>query len=186
MTNPFNGLVNQTFKNLHRDAIYHILETCSQTCTIVYGDTKFTDCENCIFDVINGRSSNRYQSGGPIPFTNGTTCPYCQGNGRIGTESTESVELGIIWDYKNFMSLGGGGSSFGNNKEQLFNLQSVEGMIQTYSKLDDTLPQLRRAKKLIIAEKETGMRQTFERAGEFQMGGLGDLNFVVGTWRRIK
>ena len=134
---------------------------------------------NCIFDNITNKSSNRYQAGGPIPFPNGTICPYCNSHGRFGTESTEDIELGVIWDYKMFVSLG--------DNEPILNLKNPTGMIQTVSRVDTTVDKLRRAKKLIAAtEKETVMRQTFEKASEPDFGGLGEHHFMIMLWKRLK
>src|SRR5688572_23965930 len=101
MSNPFSGLLTSGLKTLFNQAIEALLasDACGRPCRLYYGDTKWTDCQNCEFNELQGKSANIYTSGGPMPFENGRTCPYCQGLGRIAVEGTESVYLCVFWSY---------------------------------------------------------------------------------------
>lgn len=64
---------------------------------------RWTACANCHYDSNAQRSSNRYRTGGPIPFPNGGTCPQCNGKGRITLEISESVTFLCEWNPRNFI-----------------------------------------------------------------------------------
>jgi len=85
--------------SLAKDAFDDLINQLGKTCALVY-PPKFTDCPNCILDS-SGRSTNRYQSGGPIPFTDGI-CPYCHGQGKFEQTTEESITLLCEWNPKNF------------------------------------------------------------------------------------
>lgn len=107
----------------------------NRTCTVVYPD-KREKCENCIVNTIGGRSSNFYRTDGPIPFNRGTNCPLCGGEGFKYIESTESVELRIYYDKKNFIDVGSD-ADVPNN------------VIQTVGYMDD-YEKLTKAKELLV------------------------------------
>ncbi len=71
---------------------------------LIYKPT-IIDCPNCIFDLIGRKSANRFQSGGPQPFSDGARCPYCRGTGKTEQENSEII-LGLVdWkprDYQDF------------------------------------------------------------------------------------
>lgn len=68
------------------------------TCTLYYPEKK-VDCSNCIYDSLLKVSTNKYQSGGPIPFTTGI-CPYCNGMGYRSSVPTETVIMRIYYEKK--------------------------------------------------------------------------------------
>lgn len=59
----------------------------------LYYAPEITACPNCIVDTIGGvyHSTGIYILGGPIPFTDGYTCPYCDGRGIKEIFPTENV-----------------------------------------------------------------------------------------------
>ena len=65
----------------HEWATDSFIDTLGKTCQLVY-PPKRTQCPNCFLDPRSGRSTNRYRSGGPVPFPNNTICPWCAGEGR--------------------------------------------------------------------------------------------------------
>jgi len=172
-TNPFSGILSTNLKNTFEDEIKALLESGggSTPCRLIYGVTRFTLCSNCIFDAIGKKSSNRYLSGGPVPFTDGQICPMCNGVGRIPQESTESINLVVIWDYRSWIDLG-------------VNVNSPEGFVQTISEMD-TLPKIKKAKDIIInTDIEKHVRHAFVRHGEPAPAGLCRDTFVVTMWKR--
>lgn len=58
---------------------------------------KIEDCPNCIFNSMQGKSSGKYQSGGPIPFSGGI-CPYCRNKGTIEGEQSDIIPLRVYYD----------------------------------------------------------------------------------------
>jgi len=175
-TNPFTGLISG-LSELHRQAITALItsEDCTVPCQLVYGSTGFTDCPNCLLAPGGTRSANIYQTGGPVPFTNGTICPYCQGRGKVQTApATENIELVVIWNPKDWIDV-----------EGLASLHTGQGQIQTISVLSDTLPKLKRATSLIIGtDIENFERHKYQRNCEPYPCGFGANNFVVVMWKK--
>ena len=87
-------------------------------CQLSYGVTKKNICPNCVFDSNLKKSANKYKTGGPIAFSLGRICPYCNGVGYYGEVIVENIFLAIIWDYKKWI----------NNNIQIAN---PDGFIQT-------------------------------------------------------
>jgi len=173
-TNPFNGMITDSFKNLHVNMIKEVIRGCSVDCTVYFGITKYDDCANCIYDPIGNKSANRYQTGGPAPFAMGQ-CPMCGGAGKIGNEQTETIKLAPIYDYKSWIP---GISS---------NVQSPEGFVQSVSVLEDTFSTLRRAKEIIFDSSiDTIVRPRFEIYSEPEPCGMGSSTFCLTMWKRIE
>ena len=78
------------------------------SCILVYPPQQL-ECPNCIVNPFGGGSSGKYKMGGPISFTDGQICPYCQGLGVINTEETDTIKLLIDWKpahYKDVINSG--------------------------------------------------------------------------------
>ena len=169
----FTGLISEDLQNFHRDMIIEVLRACSVSCTISYGVTKYDDCDNCVFDPIGNKSANRYQSGGPAPFTVGN-CPLCAGAGKIATETTDTISLAVLYDFKDWLPLG-------------VNVQSPKGYIQTIGIWDDVYTKITRAKDILV---NTGLSEDvnfkFEKYGEPWPCSFGHNHFCVAMWKRIE
>ena len=169
----FSELVDSSFKKLHKDMIDGLLESTALTveCKLHYRATKHTDCPNCIYDSIGRRSSNRYQSGGPIPFSHGM-CPYCQGKGRFTSTETETLYLMPIWNSKDWYPLA--------QKE----VSLADISVQTLSKMN-TYPQLKRCSSIVIdtSVQDYGVPE-FTRIGDPEICGLGVSSHIITSWKR--
>jgi len=168
MTIPFSEI-----KALHREGINMLLEEdgcCSVPCRVIYEGTKFTTCSNCIFDVIGGKSSNRYKTGGPVQFWQGT-CPVCNGVGKISVTETDTIYALPIWNSKDWI--------LSNPKINVANI-----MVQTMSKIN-TYPQLKRTSAIVIdtAIELYGVPE-FVRIGDPSPLGLGESSYVITSWGR--
>tara|TARA_R110002020_G_scaffold55309_3_gene153626 strand:- start:9207 stop:9737 length:531 start_codon:yes stop_codon:yes gene_type:complete len=173
--NYFEGIITDDLKTLFNDAIKGLIEGGAGTipCTIYYGITKWESCDNCLYDPIGKKSSNRYQNGGAVPFGHGGICPVCNGEGKRPVISTENIDLVVVFDYKEFMGM----STPVNNPE---------GLIQTMATKEAT-PKFKRAKELQVATDIAGYGdQRFQRHSEPQPLGLGNNEFVICTWKRVK
>lgn len=169
----FTGLISAEFKQLHIDMITEVIRGSSVICSLVRGNTKFTDCPNCVYDSVNQRSSNRYQSGGPIAFTFGV-CPYCHGIGKVPSEQISTISLAPIYDYKHWVP------------GLAANVQSPYGFVQTLS-LFNTYDDLKEAKEIIIDTSiNSQVKARFERYQEPQPCGLGSSSFIMTLWKRIE
>ena len=173
MANPFSGILSSALKTTFDNGIKALLESGagSVPCRINYGVTKFTLCANCLYDPVGKKSASRYLSGGSVPFANGQLCPVCNGAGRISQESTESIDLIVIWDYKSWIDLG-------------VDINSPEGFVQTLSEMS-TLPKLKKAKDITMyTNLENYVRHSFVRHGEPVPVGLGQDSFIVTMWAK--
>ncbi len=172
-TNPFNGMITDSFKQLHVNMITEVIRGCSVDCKLYFGVTKYSDCANCVYDPIGNKSANRYQTGGPAPFAMGQ-CPMCGGAGKIADEQTEDIKLCPLYDYKSWIP---GISS---------NVQSPEGFVQTVSAFS-TFSTLRRAKEIIIdTSLDKIVRPRFEIHSEPEPCGMGASDFCLTMWKRIE
>lgn len=170
--NNFSGIINSDLKSLFNDAISSLLYDDALTipCTLYYGVTKYEDCANCVFDPIGNKSSNRFQDGGPVPFPFGSICPMCNGGGKKGLETSENINLMVIWDYKKFMDVG--------------TVNNPAGTIQVMTFASNT-PALKRAKELIVATDIAAYgRHRYQRISEPQPCGWGNSPFISCLWEK--
>ncbi len=126
---------------------------------------------NCVYDSIGRKSANKYQDGGPAPFPFGTICPLCNAAGKRGVETTENINLAVIWDYKEFVNV--------------TTVNNPLGTIQTIT-FDTNTPKLKRAKHIVVATNIAAYaNHRFERISEPQPCGFGSTDFVSVLWERI-
>jgi hypothetical protein len=167
----FDDLITTEFKQYHKEMIDAVLISCSVPCRLIYSATRFNECANCYYDVIGGKSSNRYRSGGPIPFHHGV-CPVCNGVGKIQNIETEDINLSPIWNSKDWYSIG------------LTQVSMADISVQTMSKMV-TYPKLVRATSIVIntSIEAYGMPE-FVRVGRPEPCGFGGDYFVITSWKR--
>ena len=166
--NPFEGLFGQSLQDLHKQIIDSTFNGLTVECTLHYSSTKYEECENCIFDPIGGKSSNKYKTGGPIPFSHGM-CPYCHGEGKRIITEDELVYLQPIWNSKDWYNV---------------NINIAEIDVQTMSKIE-TYPQIKRATSITIDNtiKNYGVPD-FIRVGDPEPIGLYQSSHIITSWRR--
>lgn len=171
MTNPFTSLFTPQLKQLHKDMIDATIDGCAVECTLHYQATKFEDCANCSYDVIGGKSSNRYLSGGPVPFYHGS-CPLCNGQGKRQVNIDETIFLCPIWDSKDWYKL------------SLSQVNMAEINVQTMSKIT-TYNKLKRCTSISIDNKIEGYGiPEFIRVGDPEPCGFGDSTHIITSWKR--
>lgn len=173
----FTGIITPQFKQIFKDAILALLEDTALTvpCKLYFDNTKLSDCPNCVYDPINQRSSNQYQTGGPIPFVHGQVCPYCIGAGSLTFSSEETVYLGIIKPV-----------FFGMDQLELNNVNFVDGMIQSLSSID-IYAKLKNASYIIVDTNIINLTNTkFIRHRDPIPVGFGDNSFIITTWQNVQ
>lgn len=175
--NMFSGLINNSFKQIFNDAIDALLEDTALTvpCKLVYENTKLQDCPNCIYDPISGKSSNQYQSGGPVLFVDGQICPYCVGVGSLSFTSEDTIYLGIIKPV-----------FFGMDQLELNNVNYVDGMIQSLCSIN-YYAKLKNASYIIV---DTNLQDLtinkFIRHRDPIPVGFGDNSYIITTWKNVQ
>jgi len=174
MANPFAGMITAAFKAKHKNMIDALLEDTALTvpCRLEYSTTKFDLCSNCIYSPVGNKSSNRFKTGGPVPFHHGV-CPVCSGAGRIQTTDSEILFLMPIWDSKGWLQMG-------------LTAERTAGIdVVTFSKAT-TYPDLKRATTIQIDTTiEAYGVPTFERADEPQWCGLAQSSHILTLWKRV-
>lgn len=174
MANPFLGLISPAFKQTFNYAIDAILEDTALTvpCQLIYGNTNPTECENCMFDPLTGRSAGIYRAGGPVAFIDGQICPWCHGEGLKSEEASESgIYMGVIWDYKKWVNFDP-------------STRSPIGSVQTMCKMS-LYSKIKQAQSVVF---NTGLEELyhhrFMRDSEPTPAGLGDDAYIFTFWKR--
>lgn len=140
-------------------------------CDFNFGVTNNNICPNCIYDVSLKKSSGKYRVGGPIEFTLGKICPYCNGTGSYGLEYKETGYLAIIWDYKKWIS-------------PPIQINNPEGYIQTICH-KNYLSQIKQCKDITVIYNNSGSNPIFQLYGEPNPAGLGDNEYLFCMWKKI-
>jgi hypothetical protein len=120
----------------------------------IYYIPKRVDCPNCKSSSLGyGRSISEYVSGGPIPFTRGQPCPYCNGVGYKEERAVEEIPARIYWQRKDWVSFSA-------------KMNLPEGTIQVVVK-EIHLPKLQRADYIIPKELDINQYngETYRLAG---------------------
>lgn len=169
--NPFSGLVNSNFKNIYNQAIDSLLEegALSIPCTLEFinsNDPVF--CNNCIYDIITKRSSNIYNGTGIAPFAEDSLCPVCLGQGAEILNHREDIRMMVIFDSKYWM----------NWNSKTMNIENIAAQSICHLTL------LNKLKNTSYAYFNNDLISKYTLAGEPQLAGLGDLNYLITLWSR--
>lgn len=133
-------------------------------CTLIYGGQRFVDCANC--------QGGIYKPGGPIPYPNGMVCPLCMGVNKVEQVETEVVDLMCIFDSKRF-------------KHLITSAKTFDAFAMTFCHLT-LYPKLKAAKEVILdSDNKLYMRNVYQRAGEPQPCGFGDMRYIETIWERM-
>lgn len=151
--------------NLFSQCAADFISQLGKPCTLFYPPLMIT-CPNCV----NGYN---YLTGGPIPFTNGSNCPYCDGSNEIMSgETTDIVTMMVYYDPRDFIKYGD------------FSLVINDGVIQTRGLMSD-LPKIQRTTYAIIHNNAQGMRQMkYIRQGEAVPFGATLSTEFLQFWKR--
>lgn len=143
----------------------------NRTATVVYPERQ-EKCPNCYQNTMGGRSVNYYRSGGPIPFSRGVPCPLCKGKGFRNVEATDSVELRIYHNKRDFINVG-------------FNVDVPNNVIQTVGYMSDYV-KLTRAKEILV-DIGTHNKGRYKRISEPYTQGFkqNPTQYIVIFWERV-
>jgi hypothetical protein len=139
-------------------------------CEFNFGTSKNNICINCIYDPILKKSSNKYKTGGPVPFDLGKICPYCNGIGFYGLETKEQVYLAIIWDNKKWIN-------------PPLDIKNSDNFIQTIcdKKLFYTI---KKCKSMTIIYNNNNSNPIYSLYRDPTPAGLGDNNYLFSFWQK--
>lgn len=139
-------------------------------CELNYGVTNKQICPNCIYDPGLKKSSNKYKTGGPVPFALGQMCPYCYGVGWSGEEKTETVYLAVIADNKKWIN-------------PPPNIAISDNMIQTISS-KIYYDKFKQCKDMTLVYG-SGKNPKYNLYNDPTPAGLGDSNYIIAMWKNI-
>lgn len=91
--------------DLHESIVSSMIEQLGQAYTVYYKPV-YTECVNCVANPIGNVSANIFRTGGPVPFPFGAICPICNGEGFKQTQTTDTVQLEVIWEQRKFIDIG--------------------------------------------------------------------------------
>lgn len=123
--------IDAEVKSIIQDGLDDLITNLGKTCRLVYPATRWEDCSNCIYDPVGHKSSNRWKSGGPIPFPNGTTCPNCNGSYKRPIETTEDILFLCEWEPKKFAT-----PFRGMDIRVPFGMLQTKGFIENWPKVE--------------------------------------------------
>lgn len=86
--------IDDEIRSLFAEGIDDMITQLGRPCVLYYPSV-MQNCTNCVLtvDSIGHKSSNRWRSGGPMPFPNGMICPMCQGNAKIASENNDTITM---------------------------------------------------------------------------------------------
>lgn len=174
MSNPFLGIITDEFKQTFADMINAMLAEDGVTvpCQLIYPNTLWVKCPNCVINPVTGKSSGVYNGTGPIPFTK-APCPVCYGEGKKPDENTETIYMAIIWNYRKWLPTA-------------IPIPTPEGYIQSICHIN-LLPKLKRADSIIVNTNiSEHVKHRFIREGEPNPAGdcfQKDV-FITTMWKR--
>jgi len=165
--------ISDEIRSVAADAISDLIDQLGKDCNLIYPPV-FESCVNCIFDEIGNKSSNHWRNGGPIPFPNGSMCPYCNGAGQHATETFKNVKLLISAPPKEFL------------KSLPTTLQVPDGVISTKGFIDD-LPDVLQCRKMVAQVNiQNIIKYTYELFGEpMDTNNIAQSKFWTAYWRRV-
>jgi hypothetical protein len=141
---------------------------------------KREECPNCYVanNHYGGRSTSKYKTGGPDPFSAGMTCPVCHGRGYKEVEASEEIDVRIYWDRRSWTDVG------------IDNLDLPNGAIQTIGYMSD-LGKIEKAKYLVpqnYGNISNHHEMKFQRVGTSYPQGFkqNPTKYVVTFWEMVK
>ena len=157
--------------DLHEVGTDAIIDGLGKACVLVYPE-KVTECPNCYYDRRESRSTNIYKTGGPKPFDNNTTCPWCGGAGRSSSRETEDIVLRIYWSPKDW-------SIYATT------IENPEGVAQVIGYMKD-LPKVERASEILLnADIKSTKKYRCQREGEATPWGMRHNRYFSQFVRRV-
>ena len=140
-------------------------------CRLNFGITDKEICQNCIFDPILKKSSGKYKNNGPINFTLGMICPYCNGLGFYGSESSEDIYMAIIADHRKWIN-------------PPINIAISDNLIQSICN-KNYLSSIKKSKDMTIIYNDKLENEKYTLYADPNPAGLGDNNYIICMWKNV-
>lgn len=143
-------------------------------CRAIYPQMQVA-CVNCIVDPITHRSANVYNGTGPVPFSNGSLCPWCNGIGYNQSESYDTVYVRIEKANRRIQDW----YALGPNVEKSQQIVEIRGFIKD-------LPKFERCEYLEVSTDIAPYgKMRFRPKGKMLPYGLQTRRYVLGYWEQV-
>lgn len=164
---------------LYNDGIDSIIDFAGVDVVIVY-PPKMSECPNCIFNTVTGRSSGKYKTGGPYPFTDNDICPYCEDAGVKFEEQSQTVKMLVYWEPKDFIRDQQGLRTILIDQT----IQIPDNIIQTKCHMQH-LPKVEKCNEIRVHSKVTPYKTwTYTRLKESIPHGFKNDNYILTYWKK--
>lgn len=170
-SNPNNPAIFMGSSDVY-EVFNNLALSIERSVTLVYPETKLS-CTNCSLSNVGVlKSVSIYKQGGPMPFTNGQPCPYCDGKGYKAIEVIEDIKSRIYIDQKSWQ-----------NKS--ISLKLPDGTLQLVTRIE-FMSKLKQAK--YIMPKYNGLEnyqtELYERAEQIYSNSwiLNPQKYVTSYW----
>lgn len=164
--------LSNTVRDIASQAIQDLVDQLGKDCVLVYPPT-LVPCPDCATGPVSHPSTNGWVTGGPLPVSQGSICPLCDGSGVKAEQHTETIKMLLAYAPKDFF------------KPFPAGIQVPDGTIQakTYLKYATKLLQ---AREMIVQPSAEGIaRWRYVLDGEpADVGNIVQGTFVVSQWKR--
>ena len=159
-------------KGIAQQAISDLISQLGKDCKLIW-PPRAKPCQNCLPDPIGKKSSNRWRTGGPVWFPDGSVCPVCNGVGQLFEEVSKTITMLCAWSPKDWFV------------KVPFNIQVPDNEIQTKGFIAD-LPSVLQARRMRLeASVQPLIHYEFDLQGEpIDPGNIVQAKFFVARWRR--
>lgn len=161
---------------VYNDTIDYLVSQCGLglPCKLVKSEGECITCPNCVYNPITKKSLNKYKAGGPIPFSNGTVCPFCLGKGQSTEKFEEYITMLVCWDKKRDINI------FNINE-----LQIPHGGVQSVCKIEYYLKVI--SADFVYFNVCDGCidPDRYKMFGKPQPVGVGRPKFIITTWELV-
>lgn len=169
-------IITQDLKNIYKNMINELISPNGLTnkCTLLFNNGSSDYCDNCLFDPVSKISANIYNGSGPRSFPDYTVCPECLGLGvKQNNTKTKVISLAVIFDSKSFINFD---ARVGVPLSSIVNVPNID--IQTICHKNNALD-IRNCSSISINNV------SYERTGDVNPAGLGDLDFIFTNWKKL-
>lgn len=161
-----------SIKGIAQQAITDLISQLGKDCTLIW-PPRATPCPDCLPDLIGKKSSNRWRTGGPVWFPDGSICPMCQGKGQLFEEKTKTIKMLCAWSPKDFFL------------KVPFNIQVPDNQIQTKGFIAD-MPDVLQARRMRVESAvQPYIHYEFDLKTEpIDPGNIVQGKFWIARWER--
>jgi hypothetical protein len=173
----FKNIISPELKGLYKDAINELLSSSGLATKVKINYLRnintANDCDNCVIDPIYKKSTGKYNGTGLMPFSDGSVCPVCNGDGYSTPNSEEYCYMAVLTSEKSWVDIG------------LDPVKIPAGSVQTIAVA--TLSQkIKNAYSITIVD-HNGINNnlSYERDSDIIHLGFGGHDYAITMWKKM-